>query len=157
MAQHGKSSASVHLPLDHLGLVVDSLGAPVVVRAFQPARAAQKGCCKPDTFLYRRCHAREEKRRYRRVARTIYHKGLDRIYRIQKNRQQAAGFPITRTEGGLDLEFRIDVSPCDIQDRQQTRDTEHVFVERVFKVVRTNAEDGEAQRLQRMGISARAG
>ena len=32
MAQQGEAGASVHLPFDHLGLGVDSLGAPVVVR-----------------------------------------------------------------------------------------------------------------------------
>ena len=32
MAQQGEAGASVHLPFDHLGLGVNSLGAAVVVR-----------------------------------------------------------------------------------------------------------------------------
>ena len=32
MAQQGEAGAAVHLPFDHLGLGVDSLGAAVVVR-----------------------------------------------------------------------------------------------------------------------------
>jgi len=32
VAQQGEAGASVHLPFDHLGLGVDSLGASVVMR-----------------------------------------------------------------------------------------------------------------------------
>jgi hypothetical protein len=36
VAQQGEAGASVHLPFDHLGLGVDALGAPVVVREGEP-------------------------------------------------------------------------------------------------------------------------
>jgi len=40
MTQQGEVGASVHLPFDHLGLGVHSLGVPVVVRH----RERRRGC-----------------------------------------------------------------------------------------------------------------